>query len=59
MPSGEDTIEGESITFENVNRKHIGIYECMASNNVGDPATSSVEVEVKCEYLACKIIGRA
>ncbi|XP_059482305.1 protein amalgam-like isoform X2 [Neocloeon triangulifer] len=47
MPNGEDTIDGESITFENVNRKHIGIYECMATNNVGDPATSSVEVEVK------------
>ncbi|CAB3368809.1 Hypothetical predicted protein [Cloeon dipterum] len=47
MPNGEETIDGDSVTFEDVSRKHGGVYECLATNNVGDPATSSVEVEIK------------
>ncbi|KAK6623748.1 hypothetical protein RUM43_009601 [Polyplax serrata] len=43
-------MEGTSITFEEVNRKYSGVYECEASNDFGT-VRKSVEIHVHCEYL--------
>ncbi|KAF4527697.1 hypothetical protein B566_EDAN018038 [Ephemera danica] len=47
LPDGEEMIQGSSITFDSVSRKHAGVYECMASNNIGEPATATVAVTVE------------
>lgn len=40
---------GTSITFEQVNRKYSGIYECEATNMHGTQK-ASVEIHVHCKY---------
>lgn len=48
FPNGHERMEGTSITFEEVNRKHSGIYDCEASNEFGTDR-KSVEIHVHCK----------
>ncbi|KAK6618971.1 hypothetical protein RUM44_003352 [Polyplax serrata] len=45
FPNGHERMEGTSITFEEVNRKYSGVYECEASNDFGT-VRKSVEIHV-------------
>ena len=35
MPDGQTEIEGETLSFANVNRHHSGRYQCTADNGYG------------------------
>ncbi|KAL1124629.1 hypothetical protein AAG570_001253, partial [Ranatra chinensis] len=54
LPSGEKSVEGISITIEQANRHQAGIYQCTASNGVGQPATRDITLQVLCKYTLCK-----
>jgi len=47
MSTGEDTIEGLSLTFPSTTRHHSGIYICQADNGGGQPATAEVRLDVQ------------
>ena len=57
LPSGAETEEGLSMTFEGVDRHVEGQYTCTADNGVGKPAsvTMTVEVNFPPEILAEKV----
>ncbi|RZF46093.1 hypothetical protein LSTR_LSTR004806 [Laodelphax striatellus] len=44
MPIGEK--EGFSITLENVDRHQAGVYQCTATNGVGEPVTVDMQLDV-------------
>jgi hypothetical protein len=50
LPTGEKAIEGFSITLEKVDRHQAGVYQCTASNGVGEPVTVDMQLDVLCEY---------
>lgn len=43
---------GESpiLTLERVERQQAGVYQCTADNNVGDPVTVDMRLDVLCKY---------
>lgn len=47
MSTGEDSIEGLSLTFPSTTRHHSGIYICQADNGGGQPATAEVRLDVQ------------
>ncbi|KAF4523241.1 hypothetical protein B566_EDAN006864 [Ephemera danica] len=47
LPSGEKSVEGFSITIEQANRHQAGVYQCMASNSVGQPVTRDINLKVQ------------
>ncbi|KAK3857117.1 hypothetical protein Pcinc_036612, partial [Petrolisthes cinctipes] len=47
LPSGYQSEEGTSITFENVDRHIEGTYICTASNGIGTSSSASMTLEVK------------
>ena len=51
MPSGEERIHGQSITFTSVNRHHSGNYICSADNGFGEPSETILKLDVqrKCQ----------
>ena len=50
MPSGEDRIHGQSITFTSVSRHHSGNYVCSADNGFGDPTETILKLDVQRKY---------
>ncbi|RZF39683.1 hypothetical protein LSTR_LSTR012309, partial [Laodelphax striatellus] len=46
LPSGEKALEGFSITLEKVDRHQAGVYQCTASNGVGDPITVDMQLHI-------------
>lgn len=42
-------VEGFSITLEMIDRHQSGVYQCTASNGVGDPVTVDMQLDVLCE----------
>jgi hypothetical protein len=46
LPSGEKTVKGTSITIEQANRHQAGVYQCTASNGVGEPVTQNITLNV-------------
>ncbi|XP_039279416.1 limbic system-associated membrane protein isoform X1 [Nilaparvata lugens] len=46
LPSGEKALEGFSITLEKVDRHQAGVYQCTASNGVGEPITVDMQLHV-------------
>jgi hypothetical protein len=50
LPTGEKAVEGFSITLEKVDRHQAGVYQCTASNGVGEPVTVDMQLDVLCEY---------
>nr|CAD7424178.1 unnamed protein product [Timema monikensis] len=46
LPSGEQTVEGISITIEQANRHQAGIYLCTAANGVGEPVSQQINLHV-------------
>ncbi|XP_063224484.1 protein amalgam-like isoform X2 [Bacillus rossius redtenbacheri] len=46
LPSGEQSVEGFTITIEQVNRHQAGVYVCSASNGVGEPASETIGLRV-------------
>lgn len=51
FPNGHEKMTGTSITFEEVNRKYSGIYECEAVNEYGRDKMA-VEIHVHCKSTA-------
>lgn len=51
LPSGEKAFEGFSITLDKVDRHQAGVYQCTASNGVGDPVTVDMQLDVLCKCL--------
>ncbi|XP_059483925.1 neural cell adhesion molecule 2 isoform X2 [Neocloeon triangulifer] len=47
LPSGEKSVEGFSITIEQANRHQAGVYQCMASNGVGQPVLRDITLRVQ------------
>ena len=51
MPSGEEEISGNMITFSQVTRHHSGHYICSADNGFGpQPVTAQIKLDVQREY---------
>ena len=51
MPSGEESIRGDSLTFPSVSRHHSGVYICSAENGFGkDPVEVAVKLDVHREW---------
>ena len=50
LPSGEKAFEGYTITLDKVDRHQAGVYQCTASNGVGDPVTVDMQLDVLCKY---------
>ncbi|KAK7580602.1 hypothetical protein V9T40_001231 [Parthenolecanium corni] len=46
LPNGEKAFEGFSITLDKVDRHQAGVYQCTASNGVGDPVTVDMQLDV-------------
>ncbi|XP_067007023.1 lachesin [Anabrus simplex] len=46
LPTGEKSVEGFSITLEKVDRHQAGVYQCTASNGVGEPVTVDMQLDV-------------
>lgn len=46
FPNGEKTLEGFTITLDKVDRHHAGVYQCTASNGVGQPVSVDMQVDV-------------
>jgi hypothetical protein len=54
LPTGEKALEGFSITLNKVDRHQAGVYQCTASNGVGEPVTVDMQLDVLCEY--CQVL---
>ncbi|XP_075214115.1 lachesin-like [Lycorma delicatula] len=46
LPNGDKKIQGFSITLDKVDRHQAGVYQCTASNGVGDPVTIDMQLNV-------------
>lgn len=46
LPNGEKAFEGFSITLDKVDRHQAGVYQCTATNGVGDPVTVDMQLDV-------------
>ncbi|XP_063236221.1 neurotrimin-like [Bacillus rossius redtenbacheri] len=46
LPSGDQSLDGFSITIEQANRHHAGAYLCTAANDVGEPVTEQINLHV-------------
>ena len=42
--------ESSILTLAKVERKQAGVYQCTADNNVGDPVTVDMRLDVLCKY---------
>lgn len=43
--------EGPILTLERVERQQSGVYQCTADNNVGDPVTVDMRLDILCKWL--------
>lgn len=50
LPGGEQTAVTPVLTLDRVDRHQAGIYQCMASNGVGEDVTQQIVLHVLCEY---------
>ncbi|XP_063236201.1 protein amalgam-like [Bacillus rossius redtenbacheri] len=46
LPSGDQSVEGFSITLEKVDRHQAGVYQCTANNGVGEPVTVDMQLDI-------------
>lgn len=46
LPSGDKTLNGNSVVIQDVSRHHSGIYMCSANNGVGAPAMAEIDLKV-------------
>lgn len=46
----QGTYEGPVVTFESVQKDNAGVYQCLADNKIGEPATAAVTISVICKY---------
>ncbi|XP_044727182.1 limbic system-associated membrane protein [Chrysoperla carnea] len=46
LPSGEKTRASPSLTLERVDRHQAGVYQCTATNGIGQPAINQINVHV-------------
>ena len=58
LPTGEKMVEGFSITLEMIDRHQSGVYQCTASNGVGDPVTVDMQLDVLCKFFFKKKKGK-
>ncbi|GLH04579.1 Lachesin, partial [Gryllus bimaculatus] len=56
LPSGDKSVEGFSITIEQATRHHAGVYECTASNGVGEPVTQRITLHVQWEGYEAQLV---
>ena len=47
MPTGEDSIEGLSLTYTAVTRHHSGNYICSADNGFRQPSVANLKLDVQ------------
>lgn len=50
-------VEGFSITLEMIDRHQSGVYQCTASNGVGDPVTVDMQLDVLCKHLKNLVVS--
>lgn len=43
------SVSGHTLNITDINREHIGAYQCVADNGVPVPATATFIVEVQCK----------
>uniref|UniRef100_A0A3B4A6U8 Ig-like domain-containing protein n=1 Tax=Periophthalmus magnuspinnatus TaxID=409849 RepID=A0A3B4A6U8_9GOBI len=43
-------VKGGTLTLPAISSEEAGVYSCVASNNVGNPAKKSTTIVVRCEY---------
>uniref|UniRef100_A0A1B6C8U7 Ig-like domain-containing protein n=2 Tax=Clastoptera arizonana TaxID=38151 RepID=A0A1B6C8U7_9HEMI len=46
LPNGEKSYDGYAITLDKVDRHQAGVYQCTASNGVGEPVTVDMQLDV-------------
>ncbi|KAG8231169.1 hypothetical protein J437_LFUL004998 [Ladona fulva] len=51
LPSGEESVEGFSISLDRVDRHQAGVYRCTANNGVGEPVFVDMTLNVLCRTL--------
>jgi hypothetical protein len=49
LPSGEKSVDMQSIIIQDLSRHHSGAYICSASNGVGQTASAEINLKVLCE----------
>jgi hypothetical protein len=52
LPSGLQVQTGYLLSLSNVQRQDAGVYQCTASNGIGQPVTGEVQLHVLCKGLA-------
>lgn len=50
LPGGEQTMVTQTLVLDKVDRHQAGIYQCMASNGVGEDVSSQIVLHVLCKY---------
>lgn len=50
LPNGERNATGDTYIIQSATRHDAGLYICTAYNNVGQPAESTITVNILCEY---------
>lgn len=50
LPSGDQTTVTPVLALDRVDRHQAGVYQCMASNGVGEDVTEQINLHVLCEY---------
>lgn len=45
--------DGPILTLDRVERQQAGVYQCTADNNVGEPVTVDMRLDVLCKYKIC------
>lgn len=53
LPSGIQVQNGPLLSLVDVQRQHAGVYQCTASNGIGQPVTSDIKLNVLCKIFFC------
>lgn len=51
LPGGEQTAITSVLALDKVDRHHAGIYQCTASNGIGQNASKQIILHVLCKYF--------
>lgn len=49
LPGGEQTMVTPTLTLDRVDRHQAGVYQCTASNGVGEDVTQQINLHVLCK----------
>lgn len=51
LPSGDQTAVTPTLSLERVDRHQAGVYQCTASNGVGEDVSEQIVLHVLCKYI--------